>query len=109
MKFPFVSRLAFDVLADANAALRAQHADLLARYHMLRLQGHVAPEPPSPAPPPAPERDPVQTAILEAAGGDARKYTLMLRQAARDRDAGLDDEEIIQAIHHGVEADGVPI
>ena len=109
MKFPFVSRLAFDVLADANAALRAQHADLLARYHMLRLQGHAAPEPAPAPPPPAPERDPVQAAILEAAGSDARKYTLMWRQAARDRDANVPDEEIIRAIRNGIEADGVPI
>ena len=118
MKLPWVSRVLFEeacARADAeheNAQLlrrdlvareakaEAKYADLLARYHMLRLQGAVDVVPVAPAP----RVDPVTAAIARAAGGDPELRAMMEAQAVADRQRGKSDGDIISAIYLGQSA-----
>lgn len=50
MKSPWVSRDLYEQALSLLAAERAERADLLAKYHALKLQGAVIPEPPAPPP-----------------------------------------------------------
>ena len=121
MKSPFVSRFAFELLADSReretkqlreecAALRGQLHDMTVRYHTLRLMGQAPVEPSAPAPvAEEKEQDEVLAAIHEEAAGDPARLAMMLRQARQDRAARIPDEQIIDAIRSGVQPDGVPI
>lgn len=80
-----------------------QYQDLLAKYHVLKLQGAAVPEPTPTLQ--RPEFDPVQAAITAKAGPDRRLRTMMSREAMQSRAAGIPDIEIIQAIEHGVTVD----
>ena len=118
MKLPFVSRALFEeacARADAeheNAQLlrrdlvaretkaEAKYADLLARYHMLRLQGAVDVVPPAPVK----AVDRVSAAIAVAAGGDPELRAMMEAQAVADRQEGKSDGDIIAAIYLGQSA-----
>ncbi len=115
MKLLLVSRELFDAAcarADSeheNAQLlrrelmhreekaEAKYADLLARYHMMKLHGAVE----SPPPAPAPTVDRVSAAIARAAGGDPELRALMEAQAIADRQAGKTDADILAAIYLG--------
>lgn len=121
MKWPWVSRAQADRLtAEANALARysdgqildlqeriigwqKRYDDLLARYHMLKLQGFGAESIPAN---PTQNRipiDPVMLAVNEAcAGKDVKVRKAMLAQVKRDREATkLTDEQIIARIHRG--------
>lgn len=130
MKWPFVSRHAYEVaekygaflessLAAANAALEAQRAKneaLNERLLSLKMTGAV--EPPKPDPrewdglvPPAPraaEADELKELIGVKCGTNLRQRALMLKQLAADRAAGVSDEVIRKQIEHGVQSDGIP-
>lgn len=81
-------------------ASEARYAELLTRYHQLRLQGHVPVEIPEAAP--AKPVDPVIAAVNRACRGkDAAVRTAMLRQVQADRGADVPDEEIIRRINTG--------
>ena len=85
-----------DQWAGLLAVADAKYDDLLARYHMLRLQGHVA------VPPPAePKANPIQRAIARKSGGDAELMEMMERQAAQDKADGMNEAEILLAIQLG--------
>lgn len=85
----------------AMVASEARYAELLTRYHALKLQGFAAPAP-EPVPPPVTTPDPVLTAVNQAsAGKDPRVRSAMLAQVAIDRKAELDDERIILRIQRG--------
>lgn len=116
MSWPFVSRLAFEILEESrnrerevNAMLRNQVVDLTAKYHQLRLMHHSLPDAPMPVPDP-PKPDPVARAIAEAAGGNAELAASMRRQATVDAMSGKSADDIVRAIFQGVELDeGSPI
>lgn len=122
MRLPFVSRARFedalaridaerevcqflrrDLLSSAEqwAALLnkadAKHADLLARYHGLRLQGHAPVA--QPVAPKAP--NPIASAIARKSGGDPDLRALMEEQAARDAVEGKSEADILMAIQLG--------
>lgn len=78
----------------------ARHDDLLARYHMLRLQGYVPVAPPEPVAP----VDPIIAAIAQASGGDPELRRMMEGQAMADRASGKTDGDILAAIHLGQSA-----
>lgn len=82
-------------LHDERAEKR--YDDLLARYHMLRLQGHVSIAPPEPVKP----LDPITAAIASASGGDPELRRMMEAQVVADRIDGKSDAEILTAIHAG--------
>ena len=108
MKFPFVSRFAFEVAlevsklarADARDA-RAALADMTAKYHQLRLQGQTLPEP-KPEPPEPKPVDPCIKAINDMTAGDDRLRAAALRQLAQDRANNIPDSEIIMKIAEGM-------
>lgn len=90
----------FNHYEDLLERERAERADLLARYHALKLNGASTPEP-TPAIPVKPV-DPVLSAINDAsAGKDAKVRVGMTRQAAVDKEAGLKPEDIILRIQRG--------
>lgn len=114
MKLPWVSRSEYDLaIVQLNAArtageqyaawwagVAARYDDLLAKYHMLKLQGATAPEPQR-AVESAP-RDPVMEAVnVACAGKDAKVRAAMLTQVKRDRTAKMPDAEIILRIQRG--------
>lgn len=78
----------------------ARYAELLTKYHQLKLQGFT-PEPVA-SKPEKPSRDPVMEAVSRACAG---KGELVLQSALRqvkiDREAKLSDEEIILRIQRG--------
>lgn len=107
MKSPWVSRELYELLERHCASehenaqmLRRENADLLGKYHQLKLQGFASPGPVQPIDPPA--VDPVMQAVNSAtAGRDAKVRAMALRQVATDRQAELSDEEIIMRIQRG--------
>lgn len=117
MKWPFVSRFAFEAALevsrlareDAREARRALQ-DMTAKYHQLRLQGQVMPEP-KPEPIPARVVDPVVAAINERFVSSPILRAAALQQAARDRAAEKSDADILAAIYEGqaVYEEGTPI
>jgi hypothetical protein len=80
--------------------LRREHADLLAKYHMLRLQGYTPTEPAAVAVARA-EPDPILQAIHAKAGSNRVLRDQMRAQADADKDAGLNEAEIEQRILRG--------
>lgn len=121
MKLPWVSRAEYDLVmaqrdSEHEAAREARveyeyalnnerkwekrFADLLARYHQLKLQGFTAPpaEPTATAPSPI---DPIVMALNEASKGNPHLRAAGMRQAAFDKAAGLSVEEIISRIQRG--------
>lgn len=90
---------------EALALADRRYQDLLDKYHALKLQGAAEPVAPiAPAPRPI---DPIMQEIAAQCGGNTAKRGLMLRQVARDRKAGLDDEVILSRIRQGSqESDG---
>lgn len=115
MSFPWVSRAQHNTTlaaadADTNTTIalllgqlstaNKRYDDLLARYHMLKLQGFAEP---------APERviarptiDPIMQAINAAsAGKDHRVRAAMLAQVETDRADKMSDEAIIARIQRG--------
>lgn len=123
MKWPFVSREAYDAVCDARDVARdvsaflrrdlmnqaerftdllnksdAKHEALLARYHMLRLQGCAPVEPHPPSLPVS--TDPVMAAIDRHAK-DGRTRGAMLKQAKLDELRGLTPDEIVARIERG--------
>lgn len=117
MRWPWMSRLLYDRLtadldyeryrATMNFAhhetVQDQYANLLEKYHTLKLAGASIPE--SVPILQRPEFDPVQAAITAKAGPDKRLRAMMSREAMQSRTAGIPDIEIIQAIEHGVTVD----
>lgn len=118
MKLPWISRHDYDLVttqltASRDASIRyidalvaeLRRADdrfntLFASYHSLKLQGFSEATPQIVPPPPTP--DPVMDAInAVSAGKDAKVRAGMIRQAARDKKAGLDPEEIVARIYRG--------
>lgn len=119
MKWPWVSRELYEraswdaamhregvtLAAGQYATLSTRYADLLEKYHALKLLGAEVP-----APRLVPEKrepDPVVLAV-NAAGRSPAVRSLMLQQAKRDRAAGMEDTEIVDRIERGTGVDGVP-
>lgn len=104
MRLPWVSRAAFDLSQHNNAQLHLlvkEHADarydnLLSKYHALRLQGANVPEP-KPAVI-AKEPSMLDMAITEKAGGNHRLRLHLTRWAAEQRQARVDDGEIMERV-----------
>lgn len=83
------------------SAIGKRYDDLLARYHMLKLQGFAEPAP-QPVPFPRQAIDPITAAVNTAsAGKDPEIRAAMMMQVGRDRNAGLKDDEIIRRIQRG--------
>jgi len=123
MKWPFVSREAYEAVCEArdierevSAFLRrdivsqaerfidllnksdAKHETLLARYHMLKLQGFAPVEPQPPSSPVS--TDPVMAAIDRHAK-DGRTRAQMRKQVELDRLQKLTDAQIVARIERG--------
>lgn len=116
-RWPWVSRALYDgALRDAErlcdlwrerkqdaqqelATLKAMYADLLARYHMLKLQGAVVVEPAQPRE--VPKADALKDALAVASRGNQNLLRQMMRAVEQDRAAGLTDEQIIRRIKAG--------
>jgi hypothetical protein len=78
-----------------------RYADLLSKYHQLKVQGFSAPAP-QPVIPTRPPVDPVVSAVNAAcAGKDAAVRQAALKQIAIDRMAALSDDVIIARIRRG--------
>lgn len=129
MNWPFVSRALLEEarrrLSDEQArheltmaAIRAdlaaerdRYGDLLAQFVTLRVAGAtVGPTPnaPEPAPIAAPKVDELRDLIHAKFPGNSRQRGMAIRQLAVDRASGVSDENIREAIEHGVESAGVP-
>jgi alkylhydroperoxidase/carboxymuconolactone decarboxylase family protein YurZ len=127
MKWPWVSRAHADQMIDTanllcrsadqeiiQAQERTQRAekrfdDLLAKYQSLKLAGAV--EVPSVDLPRAIVQRPadeLRELIDAKAGTDLRRRKMMLRQLTADRAAGVNDDEIREAILNGIPSEGVP-
>lgn len=90
MTFPFVSRLAFDVMQARAEQAESRLDALLERYHALRVQGSATHKPTIPAPIP-PVTDPEQR-ILE----DAEQE--FVRQASNEfQKRGMSESQAQQA------------
>lgn len=88
-------------LLAERVSTEARYAELLSKYHSLKLQGFTETPPPAAAPV-TPPVDPVMQAVNAAsAGKDAKVRRAMLRQVGIDRKADLPDEEIIRRIQLG--------
>ncbi len=82
------------------SATGKRYDDLLARYHMLKLQGFAEPTPQPTIT--TPTVDPVTQAVNAAcAGKDSKVRGAMLNQVALFRVAKLSDDEIIARIQRG--------
>lgn len=111
MKWAWVPREHYDIVHrllerqyTVQSALleaeRERYADLLARYHDLRLQGYN--EPPAPVVVERQKPDPLKQAIAAKCGNNRQLRENMERQAAYDRQAGMSDAEIVLKINAGV-------
>jgi len=119
MRWPWISRRLEMVreneqLRAERDELRAQiderkhYADLLEKYHSLRLSGANAPEVHQPLP--KKEHDPVIAAINEKAGNDRKLRAIMGKEAMKARRLGLSDNEIIEQIERGhTDEEGLPV
>ena len=110
MRWPFVSRAAYDSIVASRDLLHAmyQHEramvmdewkrydELLDRYHALRLQGQTV-TPPRPDIQPAPP-SPVEDAIAERSGSNGALKRHLTRIADQMRAAKKSDEEIITTL-----------
>lgn len=111
MIWPWVSRAEHNEVTDAyrhileqshavRRDLETRYADLLGKYHELKLAGAKPKEPE-----PVIERtpiDPVTEAVNAASAGmDGKVRVAMLRQVAVDRNAGLSTMDIIARIQRG--------
>lgn len=81
------------------AVAEQRYNDLLARYHMLKLQGATVVE--SAPVREAPKADPVSAALAVACRGNEALLREQRRAVERDRAAGLSDEEIARRILAG--------
>lgn len=129
MKWPWVSRAAYDALnehhlsvqatllhqANSNAAdwreERTRYDSLLEKFTALRLAGAVVVPPPVTAGAFAPPRpvDEMKELIDLQCGQDYRKRRMMLAQLAKDRAAGKSDDAIQREILSGVQGEGLPV
>lgn len=111
MRWPWVSRVAHDLIVDESAKRNIDLANRLliteARCDALLDRLTKQTEPP---PPPEPARpDPVVQAILQKAGSDRKLRAHFSQFVTEQRSAGVDDAEIAHAILTGVDDDlGVP-
>lgn len=100
-------------IADARAAaVDAQYADLLEKYHGLKLAGAVNAPPTTTAgavlpTEPAELRD-LKALIHDVCASDYAKRAMMLRQLGADIASGMSPDAIRDAILTGVQSDGVP-
>lgn len=115
MRLPWVSRSTFEMALEvskfAQEESRASHRafqDLMAKYHQLRLEGQVAPEP-KPEPPAPRTVDPIIAAINDRT--DPKLRAAALNQVKVDRLAGRSDEDILRDIYGGMSVfdEGTPI
>lgn len=122
VKWPFVSRARFDLLQhnfteirrdlhNAAVALSARddrYDSLLEKYHAMKLQAAVAPDPIVPRT--VKEADPIIQQINVLSAGRPGLRAQMMRQLNTDRTVEmLDDAEIMQRIEMGVVIDeGLP-
>lgn len=120
-RWPWVSRRAFDVVVaerererdefvrgvnldharwmESLRTWKAAYDDLMARYHMLKLQGATIVEP---APVrERPKSDPVKAALAVASRGNPTLLREQTRAVERDRAAGLSDDDIARRILAG--------
>jgi hypothetical protein len=102
MRWPWVSREMYDNLFTALQAQQrgssAAYNLLLDRYHALKLQGAVSPEPRQPVE--AKEPDPIQYAINDKAGTNPALRFHLTRWAASEKQKNVSPEKIIDRINN---------
>ena len=93
---------------ETIAALRRELADITGKYHQLRLSGQVlVPETPVVE---RPTSDPLRSAVVARSRGNAAVRAAGLAQLEKDRNAGMDEMELMARIAGMVpdEEEGIP-